>query len=56
MDYSTLNRLKDKLEQATSAFQVASISAEIEKEERRIREAEEREDVGLPVDMNKFCR
>ncbi|MBR0231701.1 MAG: hypothetical protein IJQ53_05700 [Clostridia bacterium] len=44
MDYSTLNRLKDKLEQATSAAQVASISAEIEKEERRIREAEEREE------------
>ncbi len=44
MDYSTLNRLKDKLEQATSAAQVASISAEIEKEERRLREAEEREE------------
>ncbi len=43
MDYSTLNRLKDKLEQATSASQAASISAEIEKEERRIQEAEELE-------------
>ena len=40
MDYSTLNRLKDKHEQATSAAQVASISAEIEKEEHRLREAE----------------
>lgn len=38
MDYSTLNRLKDKLEQATSAAQVASISAEIEQEENRLRE------------------
>lgn len=38
MDYSTLNRLKDKLEQATSASQVMSISAEIEKEENRLRE------------------
>lgn len=38
MDYSTLNRLKDKMEQATSAAQVASISVEIEKEERRLKE------------------
>ena len=38
MDYSRLNRFKDKLEQATSAFQAASISTEIEKEESRLRE------------------
>lgn len=43
MDSSRLNRLKEKLEQATSALQVANISAEIEKEERRMQEAEESE-------------
>ena len=40
MDYSTLNRLKDELKQATSASKVASVEAKIKKEEQRILKAE----------------